>query len=112
MERQIYTITFDGVSAADANRYASELRNMLLDVSSDIEVERKREDPRTQDFGSILLLVLGTPAIPALIKAVGDWLSLRHKVGITIKTVEGEIIATNLTNKDAMKLAERFPPKE
>jgi hypothetical protein len=112
VERQTYTITFDNVSDADANRYASELRNILLDATSDIEVERKREDPLTQDFGSILLLVLGTPAVPAIVKAIEDWLSLRHKVGITIKTAEGEIIATNLTSKDAMKLAERFLPKK
>lgn len=112
MERQTYTITFDSVSAADANRYASELRNILLDATPDIEVERKREDPRTQDFGATLLLILATPAVPALIKAIEDWLALRHKIGITIKTAEGEVIVTNLTSKDAMRLAERFPPKK
>lgn len=112
MERQTYTITFDSVSVADANRYASELRNILLDATSDVEVERTREDPRAQDFGATLLLALGTSAVPAIVKAIGDWLSLHHKVGITIKTAEGEIIATNLTSKDAMKLADRLlPPK-
>ncbi len=112
MEQQTYTITFESVSDADANRYASELRNILLDATPVIEVERKRGDPRTQDFGATLLLVLGTPAVPALIKAITDWLTLRHQVGITIKTAEGELIATNLTSKDAMKLAESFRPKK
>ncbi len=112
MDEQTYMITFDGVSAADANRYADELRNALLDASPDITVDRKREDPRTQDFGAILLLVLGTPAAVAIVKAIGDWLSLRHKVGITIKTPEGEIVGTNLTSKDAMKLAELFHPNQ
>jgi hypothetical protein len=112
VERQTYTITFDSVSVADANRYASELRNILLDATPDVEVERTREDPRAQDFGATLLLALGTSAVPAIVKAMGDWLSLHHKVGITIKTAEGEIIATNLTSKDAMKLADRLlPPK-
>ncbi len=112
MERQTYTITFDSVSVADANRYASELRNILLDATSDVEVERTRADPRAQDFGATLLLALGTSAVPAIVKSIGDWLSLHHKVGITIKTAEGEIIATNLTSKDAMKLADRLlPPK-
>ena len=112
MEQQTYTITFDGVSDADANRYASELRNVLLDATSDVEVERKRDDPRTQDFGATLLLALGTSAVPALVKAIGDWLAIHHKVGITIKTAEGEVIATNLTTNDAMKLADRLlPPK-
>ena len=112
MEQRTYTITFESVSTADANRYASELRNILLDATPNIKVERKREDSRAQDFGATLLLVLATPAVPVLIKAIENWLALRHTVGISIKTAEGEIIVTNLTSKDAMKLAERFPPKK
>jgi hypothetical protein len=108
MDQQTYIVTFDNVSAADANRYADELRNALLDATPDISVQRKREDPRTQDFGATLILVLGTPAVIALVKAIGNWLSLRHQVGITIKTAEGEIVGTNLTSTDAMKLAELF----
>jgi hypothetical protein len=111
MERQTYTITFDGISSADANRYASELRDILRDASPDVEVERKRNDLRAQDFGATLIVVLGTPAGVAIVKAIENWLSLRHGTGITIKTAEGEIIATNLTSKDAMKLAELFRTK-
>src|SRR5215470_5260866 len=108
MEQQTFTISFEGVSQAAANRYASELRNVILDATTDVEVERKRDDPRTQDFGATLLLALGTSAIPAIVKAIGDWLALHHKVGITIKTAKGEVIATNLTTHDAMKLADRL----
>lgn len=106
MDRQTYTITFDNVSEADADRYAAELRNFLLNAAPDIEVERRREDPYTQDFGATLLLILGTPAIVAAVNQIGDWLALRNKAGITIKNGKGEVIATNITGKEVIKLAE------
>ncbi|GCE21303.1 hypothetical protein [Dictyobacter kobayashii] len=71
MDQQTYIINFDNVSGAEANIYASELRDVLLDTSSDIEVERRRDNPHTQDFGATLVLILGTPAILATAKAVG-----------------------------------------
>jgi hypothetical protein len=106
MDQQTYTITFDNVSEADADRYAAELRNFLLDVGPDIGVERRREDPYTQDFGATLLLILGAPAIVATVNRIGDWLALRNKAGITIKNGKGEVIATNITGKEVIKLAE------
>ncbi len=106
MDQQTYTITFDNVSEADADRYAAELRNFLLDATPDIDVERRREDPYTQDFGATLILILGAPAIVAAVNRIGDWLALRNKAGITIKNCKGEVIATNLTGKEVIKLAE------
>ena len=70
MEKQTYIVTFEGVSPSDANRYAEELRNALLDATADIAVQRKRESPQTQDFGSTLILILGTPAVGAVVTAV------------------------------------------
>ena len=39
MDEQTYIITFDTASAADANRYAEELRQALLDASPDVKVD-------------------------------------------------------------------------
>ncbi len=106
MRQCVYAITFDRISSAESNRYAEELRNTLLDAAPDIEVTRKREDHRTQDLGTILIAVLGTSTVTVFARALGDWLKLRHSVGVTIKTDKGKIIGTNLTGKDALKLAE------
>lgn len=106
MGQQTYIITFDNISPADANHYAEELKNVLLDATSDVEVQRRRSDPRAQDFGATLVLILGAPAAVAIAKAIGDWLTLRRQTGITIKTAHGEIVGTNITSKDALKLAE------
>ena len=66
MDKQTSIITFDDVSAADANRYAEELRQVLLEASPDVEVHRRRDDSHMQDCGATLVLLLGTPAAVAL----------------------------------------------
>jgi hypothetical protein len=106
MDQRMYTIAFDNGSVADANRWASELKEYILDATSDVEVEQQRDNPYSQDAGTILSLVLAAPSVIAVAKALGNWLTLHRQAGITIKTPHGEIIGTNLTSKDAMKLAE------
>ncbi len=108
MNQQTYIITFDDVSPADANRYADELRNALLDTTPDITVQRRRDDPRTQDFGATLVLVLGTPAVVTVVKTIGDWLKLRASASLTIETPEKRIVVQNITSKNAAQLAERL----
>lgn len=44
----------------------------------------------------------------AVSQMLADWLRRRRDVSITIKTNEGEIVARNLTGKDAERLAEIF----
>lgn len=104
--QQRYTLTFESGSAVDANRWASELKEFLLDATPDAEVEQQRENPYSQDLGTTLSLVLGAPAIIAVAKALGNWLTLHRQASITIKTPQGEIIGTNLTSEDTLKLAE------
>lgn len=113
VDKQSYLITFDDVSSADANRYADELREVLLDASPDVHVERKREDSSTLDFGATLVLLLGTPAAVAIARAIGNWLALRRGT-ISIETEKGEITkitGTNLTNEAQLKVLEILTKK-
>jgi len=113
MNQQTFIITFDDVSPADANRYAEELREVLLDASPDVSVERKRENPSTQDFGTTLVLVLGTPAAVAIARAIANWLALRRGT-ISIEAENGEITkitGTNLTNEAQLKILEMMAKK-
>jgi len=108
MEKHTYIITFDDVSAADANRYAEELRRTLLDASPDVEVRRRRDDPLAQDFGGTLVLLIGTPAASAVVTAIGNWLMLRNRASITIKRGDEEASAQNITSKKAGELLQMF----
>ncbi len=106
MDKQAYIITFDGASADEANRYAEELRQALLDASPDIEVQRRREDARAQDFGTTLVLLLGTPAAGVAITAISNWLASRNRASITVKKGDKEIIVQNITSAKAAELAQ------
>lgn len=108
MSEQTYLLSFTGVSEAEANRYAEELREVLLDASTEIAVQRQRENPLAQDFGASLVLILGAPAVVAAVKAIGNWLQKRHSASLTIVTAEKKIVAENLTNKDAAQLLHLF----
>jgi hypothetical protein len=106
MDLQTYIVTFEEASPADMQYYAEELRKTLLDAVPDITVQRKRENPLTQDFGATLVLTLGTPAVVAVVTAVGNWLQLRNSASLTWKTADEHVIVQNITSKNAAKLAQ------
>jgi hypothetical protein len=115
MDQQRYIITFENGSVADANRWANELKETILDApTSDVEVEQQRDNLYSLDFGATLLLVLGTPAIMVVAKAVGNWLQRRQSASLTFKRPEGDVIATGINNKTVVKLTELLlkNPKE
>ncbi len=106
MDQYTYLITFDNISPADANQYAEELRGFVLDAVPDADVQRKRSDPRTQDWGTILEIVLGSASVVALAKAVGNWLLRRQSASLTFKRPEGDVIVRNVNNRTVVKLTE------
>ena len=108
MSEQTYLLSFEGVSEAEANRYAEELREVLLDAEASIAVQRQRENPLAQDLGASLVLIMGTPAVVAAVQAIGNWLQKRRSASLTIVTAEKKIIAENLTNQDAAQLLQLF----
>jgi hypothetical protein len=112
MDQQTYIVTFEGASPAYAQRYAEELQNALLDAAPDITVQRRRANPLTQDFGATLILILGTPAVVAVVKAVRDWLTLRNHASLTWKTADGELVVQNITSKNAAELAQFLVGKQ
>lgn len=112
MSQQTCVLTIEGISPTEASRYAKELRNALLNASEEIEVEYRRDDPRAQDFGATLILVLGTPAVVAAVSALRDWLKVRNTASVTVKTPSGEIIFQNLSSKGAEKLGEYLLGKQ
>ena len=84
MNDQTYLLSFTGVSEAEANRYAEELREVLLDATTEITVQRQRENPLAQDLGATLALIMGTPAVVAAVQAIGNWLQKRSSASLTM----------------------------
>ena len=112
VDQQTYILSFDEVSPDEASRYADELSSALLDATADITIQRRWDDPRAQDFGTTLVLILGAPTTAALAKTIAtvisNWLALR-KGTISVETDKGEITkitATNLTSEAQLKVLE------
>src|SRR5260370_36675811 len=108
MSEQTYLFSFKGVSAAEANRYAEELREIPLDATAEIAVQRQRENPLAQDLGATLVLTMRTPALVAAVQANGNWLQKRPSAKLSIFTAGKKMVAEKLTNKEAARLLELF----
>ena len=108
MRKETLVIEFNEVSMAEAHNYAAELKDTLLDSSKEIDVEIKRGAENTQDFGSILVVILGAPAVVAAANALRDWLKFRHSASISIKKPSGSIVIKNLTSKDAELIVDKL----
>lgn len=116
MDQDEYRIEFPGVQPSEANKYASELQEWLLDINPEVQIKREREEPLTQDFGSTLVLILGTEAAVAIAHGIADWLRKRHNASITVwyKGPDGEwfVVAGGIDSKNTVKLGESFAPKK
>ncbi|KKG00841.1 hypothetical protein DU40_15250 [Methanosarcina mazei] len=112
MDQQTYIVTFEGVSPFDAQHYAEELQDVLLDATPDITVKRRRADPLTQDFGTTLILILGAPAVVAVVNAVRDWLIRRNSASLIWKTADGELMIQGISSKNVAELAQFLVGKQ
>lgn len=98
-----FQIRFESCTIADRNALAEALRRDLLDVN-DVEVSIKRDDATTMDFGGTLVLVLGTPAVIALARALDRFLSRNNQAAVTITTANGRVVAQNVDSENAAKI--------
>lgn len=108
MDEEQAQIFFEGVSPAEANRFAQELTIALLNSSPGARVERAKPDGATQDLGTIVSIVITSGAALALARGLADWLRLRRAT-ITIR--KGEVSAKGITGKEAVRIAEIFGDK-
>jgi hypothetical protein len=119
MNEHSYTIEFEGVSAAEANRYADDLRNVLLNATPAITIERHRADQYAQDFGATLVMILGTPVAVIVARAFRDWLQRRNSPHLTVvvktKKADGSVEEVRIANalaQDADKLVQELLQRE
>jgi len=99
-------LSFAGATADDRSRYAADLKEFLADLDPALQLERRRERPDAQDFGSTLVLVLGTTAVTALAHGVASWLRRNSGAKITVRKSTGELVAEGLDSRDAARIVE------
>jgi hypothetical protein len=100
------SVTFEGLSMAQANQAVSELRLAILDRVEGVRLETRKEDLATQDMGTTLVMFFGTGAAVAIAEGIRAFLS-KHASQIKITTAAGEIVATGdaASNIDVAKTA-------
>ena len=89
-----FRVRFEEMTPAQANRAAAELRSLIEDAGGrevDARVVKDRDD--TQDFGATLVLVLGTPAVITVAKAIYAYIAKRGD-RVVIETDNGKVLAT------------------
>jgi hypothetical protein len=106
-----YRLRLSGVSADKAQILAADLEDALLDADPSIEVTRQQERSDAQDFGAVLAIVLGAPAVVAIAESLGAWLQRHHEVVIRIETSDGILVVENVTAASAPELIRAFKEK-
>jgi hypothetical protein len=106
MSQKVVLIQFNGISAADANQMAPDLVNQLGREFPEGEFYLRKASDSSQDFGSIVAIVLGASSTIAIAKGISTFLRRNSGARISIVTENGVAVATGLDSKDAVKIAE------
>ena len=101
-------IELNNITDAEKGKYAEELKNILLLEEKDIIVNLKRKNSNSQDFGSTLIILLTSATAVSIVKVIGQWLTKRNSVELTVKRNKNEIILKNITAKDVHQILEKF----
>ena len=83
-------ISFLDTDLATANELARDLVESLAQDTPTLSVARARENPRTQDFGATVAIILGSTAVTALAKGIAAWLARRQDAHMSLKRTVGD----------------------
>jgi hypothetical protein len=107
MDEQKLAIAFENVLPADASILAQDLEQQLLEAAPTAKISLEKTRADSQDFGTTLVLLFGTPVAIALAKAITLFLQRNSGASITI-TSDGTVLAQRLDSSDAARIAEVF----
>ena len=103
-ENKKIVLSFAGATPDDCTRYARELKDFLLTAIDALQVHQHRERDDSQDFGTTLIIVLGTTAINTLAQGIAVWLQRNSGVRINVNKTNGELVAEGLDSKDVAEI--------
>ena len=105
-----FELRFEGQSVAEANELALELQSEIRAAHEEAAATIAKDDPSTQDFGATLVVVLGTPAVAVIAKAIADYIQ-RRGVSVVI-TPEGGAEIKNVRSADLASIVKNLPRKK
>lgn len=81
--------TFVGVTDAEGDKLAGSLLSSLRETDRTVSVERRKTNSGSQDYGSILALVLGSAAVSSVATGVSQWIAKHAGTTVRIQTADG-----------------------
>jgi hypothetical protein len=108
-DETVFELRFEGITLDEGNVLAKELQEEVLAAHKDANVRVTKDDESNQDFGATLVLVLGTPAVVIIARAIADYIH-RRGVSVTI-TAEGGVSIKNLKSTDVANVVKNLPKK-
>lgn len=106
MEHHEITIKFKNPDEREAGVYAKELQEYLKDEINGLQIDLRKDNPDTQDFGATLVLVLGTPVLIALANGIADYFRKRPNSQLDIECGPGKKVSFKGSSDDAAKISE------
>ncbi|HTF69625.1 MAG TPA: hypothetical protein VK638_43790 [Edaphobacter sp.] len=100
------TISFPGVSDAQANQLANSLHPVLREIDRALTVEKRKINPESQDGGATLAIILGSAAIAQLAKGIAAWLARNSGTTIEIKAPDGTSVTIKHGGSDTAQTVE------
>lgn len=109
-DRQI-TLQICDVPPSDAETYAAELRQKLLETARGVtDVQIRSAGENTQDGGALLVLLLGTPFAvevgKGIAKALEAFVTRRTKAVVVVKKPDGTEVRVSSDSVDAAAIAQ------
>jgi hypothetical protein len=82
--------SFVDVAPSAGDMLARNLSDYLATDVGQAEISRKRSDPRNQDFGATVVIILGTPAMISIARGISKWIARNRDVKITMTRTNKE----------------------
>ena len=106
-DKETLKIRFPSMETGDAGNAARNLQEEIEDELPTADVKIDKDNMDTMDFGSTLVVVLGTPAVIALAKGIAKWMAReRSEIEIEIDSEKVRIKAAGTVNENVARIVE------
>lgn len=86
-----FVIRFESASLAAAGQHAAALRELMLDMSSQVQAQLERVAGDTMDLGSALRVGMPAPAVEPVSRGIADYIA-RERPGMVVIEHQGRVV--------------------
>jgi hypothetical protein len=86
----VVTCSFPGVDLATANDLCADLSDSLRQGVPEVSTARIRDNELSQDFGTILTIVISPPTTALLIRELSRWAARRYDASLRLSRTDTE----------------------